>query len=113
MEPQLILEIWKKRWRIALTKEQEAKFKRNVVHYGLDKFDRTRLIAAIDQHRKLDQISNSLSNGANPRATGQPGGKAHYGSGLVNNPGKAEATSNDRCEHCNALIRSGEEHDCS
>jgi hypothetical protein len=113
MEPQLILEIWKKRWRIPLTKEKEAEFKRNVVHFGLDKFDRTRLMAAIDQHRKLKQISNSLSNGSNPRAIGQPGGKAQYGSGLVNNPGKAEATSYDRCEHCNALIRSGEEHDCS
>jgi hypothetical protein len=67
MEPQLILEIWKERWRIPLTKEKEAEFKRNVVHYGLDKFDRTRLIAAIDQHRRLDQISNSLSNGAKPR----------------------------------------------
>jgi hypothetical protein len=113
MEPQLILEIWKKRWQIPLTKEKEAEFKSKVVFFGLDKFDRTRLIAAIDQHRHLKQISNSLNKGANPRATGQPGGKARYGSGLVNNPGKAEATSNDRCEHCNALIRSGEEHDCS
>jgi len=113
MEPQLILEIWKKRWRIPLTKEKEAEFKSKVVHYGIDKFDRNRLIAAIDQYQKLYQISNSLSNGSNPRATGQPGGKARYGSGLVNNRGKAEATSNDRCEHCNALIRSGEEHDCS
>ena len=113
MEPQLILEIWKKRWRIPLTREKEAKFISDVKHFGLDKFDRARLTAAIDQHRRLREISNSLSNAANPGATGQPGGKAHYGSGLVNNPGKAEATSNDRCEHCNALIRSGEEHDCS
>jgi hypothetical protein len=113
MEPQLILEIWKKRWRMTLTKEKEAEFKRDVVHFGLDKFDRTRVIATINQYRKLRQISNSLSNGANPKVTGQPGGKARYGSGLVNNPGRAEATSNDRCEHCKALIRSGEEHDCS
>ena len=42
MEPQLILEIWKKRWQIPLTKEKEAEFKSKVVFFGLDKFDRTR-----------------------------------------------------------------------
>jgi hypothetical protein len=59
----------------------------------------------------LPSSLGTTSPSASP-LSGPAGGSAQYGLGLVRNPGSLEISLGDRCEHCGALMRSGEEHDC-
>ena len=112
MSPRQILVYWKKRWKIQLSESQEKAFLRQVVARGIDRHPASHIRAAVDDLRKLKQISDRLRPATGPMSSSSGGTRPSRGSGLVNNPGPAEETPVEYCEHCDAPIRTGEEHDC-
>ena len=66
-----------------------------------------------NDYRKHGPTGKPSSSGGlqNTAPAGVPGASASYQSGLVHNPSAPEATTGERCEHCQAHIPNGAVHD--
>jgi hypothetical protein len=112
MSPHQILVYWKKRWGTDLSEAEEQRFIQRVKAQKIHEFPAEHIRAAVNDLRKLDDIFRRLRPATGPMSSSSGGTRPSRGSGLVNNPGTAEETPVEYCEHCDAPIRTGEEHDC-
>jgi hypothetical protein len=66
-----------------------------------------------NEYRNYGPTGKPSSSGGlqNSAPAGVPGAPATYQSGLARNPSAPEATTRDRCEHCDAHIPNGAVHD--